>query len=441
MDILEQTKENPDQVNIYSVARIFKVYLMMILTDTYGDVPYFDAGMGYYSGILNPTYTPQKDIYYDFFKELEEAGAALNTSGDAVSGDIVYDGNIEKWKRFANSLWLRAAMRLVKIEPQTAQEQINKIMANSAGLLQLDDDAFVPYMDIYDFKTEEFRRNAISQRYRRIDDYPEAFICSTWFNKLLEMNDPRLTRLAGCYSFENADFYTAGDPWSRFDALEMFLADDALKANITAIDPGCFNYEPWVAKGYWFGDPKNYWDNKVTLPQVNNSLLGGATPGYLMTYAESQWLLTEAKLRWNLASIPETVEVLYEKALRASMKYQSNYPEMKAITEDEIDAYMLQNPFPSATADRLKEVCEQIWVLHYVNGPEAFASWRRTGYPALKPGKDYPGGKSIESQTVPRRLFYPLDEASSNGKNYRAAIAAMGLTEDSWNARVWWDKD
>ncbi len=80
-----------------------------------------------------------------------------------------------------------------------------------------------------------------------------------------------------------------------------------------------------------------------------------------------------------------------------------------------------------------------MWILHLHNAPEAYANWRRTDYPKLKPSNDY-GAITIESQSIPRRLNYPLSERSYNRKAYEAAIEAMG-GRDNWNARVWWDKE
>ena len=98
--------------------------LLWWLTDTYGDVPYFEAGKGFIDGTVFPSYDPQQAIYMDLLNEISEASAALNESADDVAQDALYGGNINQWKKFGYSLLLRAAMRLSKVDPATAQQYV-----------------------------------------------------------------------------------------------------------------------------------------------------------------------------------------------------------------------------------------------------------------------------------------------------------------------------
>jgi len=115
-DIIVRTEAVPDRANLRNMARILQAYCFMVLTDEYGDIPYFEGGAGYSDQIFFPKYDAQKDIYDDIIKELSEASAALSASGRIEGGDLLYAGDIAKWKKFGYSLLLRAGMRLSKID-------------------------------------------------------------------------------------------------------------------------------------------------------------------------------------------------------------------------------------------------------------------------------------------------------------------------------------
>src|ERR1700761_5468324 len=129
--------------NLHQIGRIMKVLIFERITDLYGDVPYSQAGQGYYGKILFPVYDKQKDIYTNFIAELQDAVSKLNPSGDVPAGDAIYHGDIAKWQRFGNTLLLRVAMRLSKVDPATAKTVVatvvGKTMESNA------DDAFLTH--------------------------------------------------------------------------------------------------------------------------------------------------------------------------------------------------------------------------------------------------------------------------------------------------------
>ena len=111
-DAQARTTDDDEKVNINAAVRIYRVYLMSHLTDIYGDVPYFEAGKGFIDGKFTPRYDTQEEIYNDFFAELDAAVTAFDGTKDRITGDVIYNGDINKWKKFANSLRLRYAMRI-----------------------------------------------------------------------------------------------------------------------------------------------------------------------------------------------------------------------------------------------------------------------------------------------------------------------------------------
>ena len=111
----------------------------------------------------------------------------------------------------------------------------------------------------------------------------------------------------------------------------------------------------------------------------------------------------------------------------------------KTFDEQAIDTYLLANPLPANGLDaQLTAINTQLWILHFNNIPEGYANWRRTDIPVLLPSPHY-GAVTIDSQTTPLRLCYPLFESSYNPEGYQSAIQAMD-GKDDWNSPVWWDK-
>lgn len=431
VDILDKTKDNEREVNIHSIARIYKVYLFSILTDMYGDCPYFEAGKGFITGNVKPAYDKQELIYKDFLKELNEAAEALTADGDRVTGDIIYQGNIDKWKRLANSLHLRYAMRIVKAEPELAKQEVVKAISQEAGLLKsAADDALITYTDIVNWDSDEYRRNGLAQMWRGREAYPTAYICSTFWKQLDSTSDPRLFVFGRCYNESSAN-----NPFGRIDLTEDMLNTE--NAKFQPCDPGYFWYESWP-NGYW-NTTTNAWEDKSTRPQLNNIFLKGDMPGVVMTYAEVELLLAEAKARWEGEVTTGTdASAHYDNGVRAAIHFLEKLGADK-FEEQSIDTYLQANPLPAAGLDaQLTAINTQLWILHFNNIPEGYANWRRSDIPVLLPSPHY-GAVTIDSQTTPLRLCYPLFESSYNPEGYQSAINAMG-GKDDWNAPVWWDK-
>ena len=105
VDVVENTRDKESKKNLYNIARIFKVYLFQFLTDLYGDIPYSEAGKAYTGRILFPKYDKQEDIYADMLNELDGAATALDENAPNTLGeqDIIYGGDVAKWKKFAYS--------------------------------------------------------------------------------------------------------------------------------------------------------------------------------------------------------------------------------------------------------------------------------------------------------------------------------------------------
>lgn len=448
-DARYRTAEDPGKVNINSILRIYRVYLMSIITDIYGDVPYTEAGLGFLDGKYTPRYDKQEDIYNDFFRELEDASAKLDATKDRVTGDVIYNGDLTKWKKLANSLRLRFAMRISNVNPEKAEAEFESAMIADGGVI--DDaasDALIKYITIsFSFGQEaysDYRGNSISQLLFGNDPSNNpSYICSTLFNQLYNTGDPRTFRMARCYY---DGLMGATSPDNRID-----LTDEMLEKGIEfkPRDPGAYSWEPWpagydsdICKELAVNDPsvKVTMDREVE-PKLANNFLKSDNPGVVMTSAEVKFLMAEAALKgWDVGGA--TVEDLYEEGVRASMDFLTDNYGCNVVTEDEFKAFIQNKGMIGHTNEqKLEAINTQAWILHFSNPNECWANVRRSGYPKLKSPEEYGFGQFLTGGTeIPVRLCYPVLESSYNKKSYDEAIGRMGGTDD-WHTHVWWDTE
>lgn len=411
VDLVELTKDKPEHANLYQIARITKALIFHRITDIYGDVPYFEAGQGYYQRIFNPKYDAQQAIYNDMLKELEEAAGKLDPSKDKPTGDLFYNGDIAKWKKFAYSLMMRLGMRLTKVDAAAAKIWVEKAAAGGV-FTSNDDNAFVKH----DASAGRPTINRISQVLNLPYEIPYIRWSKTFIDFLKNNNDPRLSVLAElppAAPNENK-LGEAGDNTSGVQ-LGMPNGYD-LQGGATDISK---------APGF----PGSYY--KYSRP-INRFYAKDAGITMLQSYAEVELMLAEAKERgWNVSG---TAGQHYSDGVRAAMKMLAQWDAAATVTDAAIDEYLSAHPYASASG--LQMINTQYWVATVFNDYETFANWRRSGFPVLTP-VNYPG--NVTSGTIPRRLIYPTSEASSNGENYKAAVSRL-QGGDLMTSRVWWDK-
>jgi hypothetical protein len=411
VDLVELTKENTAYANLHQVARIMRVLIFHRITDIYGDVPYSQAGLGYYERIFTPQYDKQQDIYADMLKELEDACSKLDATKDKPTGDMIYNGDIAKWKRFGYSLMMRLGMRLTKVDVNTAKTWVEKAAAGGP-FTSIDDNAYIKH----DASGGRPTINRISQVLNLPYEIPYIRWSKTFIDFLKTNNDPRLGVVAELPpAAPNENTLGAAGDQTPANQLGMPNGYD-LQGGATDISkaPG------YPGSYYKYSRPINRWyakDNGITMFQ---------------TYAEVELMLAEAKERgWNVIG---TAAAHYSAGVKAAMKSLAQWDAGAAITDAAADAYIAAHPYVSASG--LQMINTQYWAATIFNDYETFANWRRSGFPALTP-VNYPG--NVTGGTIPRRLVYPQSEASTNGTNYTAAIANLS-GGDKMTSRVWWDK-
>lgn len=449
IDAQYRTAEDAEKVNINSVLRIYRVYLMSIITDTYGDAPFSEAGLGFLEGKFNPKYDKQEDIYNAFFLELEDAVNKIDPTKDKVTGDLIYAGDVTKWQQLANSLRLRFAMRISNVNPTKAQTEFeNALAANGSVITDASSDALIKYMTIaFSFGQEaysDYRGNSLSQLLFGNDPANNpSYLCSTFFNQLRQSGDPRTFKISRCYY---DGLMSATSPDNRVDITQEMIEKGI---DFSPRNPGAYSWEPWPT-GYDSDICKELAVNNpsvtVTMarevePKLANNFLKSDNPGVVMTSAEVKFLMAEATVKkWNVGSV--SAEDLYKQGVRAAMDFLTDNYGCTATTDAEFDAFIQgRGTFGHTDNQKLEAINTQAWILHFTNPAECWANVRRSGYPKLKSPAEYGFGQYLTGGTeIPVRLCYPVLESSYNKKSYNEAIERMGGT-DNWHSLLWWDTE
>jgi hypothetical protein len=406
-DVIVRTKSVTTRSNLYNMARIFQSYVFMVLTDEYGDIPYTEGGAGYTDNIFFPKYDAQQEIYPKIIQELTEAAAALSTAGTIEASDVLYAGDIAKWKKFAYSLLLRAGMRLGKADAAKAQSTVQAAFAGGVITSNADN----AYMR-HDGNFPQPIGNTLNG-----SEAANFYMTKPFVDLLKSTNDPRLSSIAIRYI-------------------------GATSGNGQTPAVGSTNPADQI------GMPMGY-DNTTIAPRATADLGAGQTfyaytqvdrrrmtkasaPVFYVTAAQSLLLLAEARFKgWITAG---TAAQYFSDGIKAHMDQMVTYDPGSAVTAGARDTYVAANSL--ATGTELQQINTQYWIASFLNGPEAFANFRRSGFPALAPNPyasvDVPAGTFI------RRLTYPLTELSVNTVNLNEAISRQG--PDKLSTKVWWDK-
>lgn len=449
IDAQYRTAEDAEKVNINSVLRIYRVYLMSIITDTYGDAPFSEAGLGFLEGKFNPKYDKQEDIYNAFFLELEDAVNKIDPTKDKVTGDLIYAGDVTKWQQLANSLRLRFAMRISNVNPTKAQTEFeNALAANGGVITDASSDALIKYMTIaFSFGQEaysDYRGNSLSQLLFGNDPANNpSYLCSTFFNQLYNSGDPRTFKISRCYY---DGLMSATSPDNRVDITQEMIEKGI---DFSPRNPGAYSWEPWPT-GYDSDICKELAVNNPSVtatmarevePKLANNFLKSDNLGVVMTSAEVKFLMAEATVKkWNVGSA--LAEDLYKQGVRAAMDFLTDNYGCTATTDAEFDAFIQgRGTFGHTDNQKLEAINTQAWILHFTNPAECWANVRRSGYPKLKSPAEYGFGQYLTGGTeIPVRLCYPVLESSYNKKSYNEAIERMGGT-DNWHSLLWWDTE
>jgi len=418
-EMMRLTKDK--DVNLYNIGKIMYVLILQRCTDAYGDVPDTEANRAK-EGITKPKYDRQQDIYNLMLKQLDTAITALDASQPIPVNDLFYKGDIAKWKRFGYSLMLRVAMRLTKVDPATAQQWAEKAAAGGT-LTGVGDNAYV----ICDAtKAQDNTSNALLTG----DDFREVRWSKTFIDFLRANKDPRLGVVgevppAGLANNTNENLTGNTDSSVQIGLPNGYdLLGGATDIRKRADYPGGTGTGSDLAPL-----------GKYSRPRVNVFMKRNGSD-FVLTYAESELLLAEAKIRgWN---VPGTAAQHYANGVAGAMQQMAQFDAVAAIAANDIQNYVAAHPLDESNVETaLEKINTQYWAATIFNFTETWSNWRRSGYPKLTPVV-YPG--NVTNGTIPRRMIYLSTEQLSNGDNYKAAVSRLTPAADLLTSRVWWDK-
>jgi hypothetical protein len=316
---LADASSNP---NYKGVALVLRSWVFSLLTDVYGDIPYSQAGN--IDQYLLPKYDAQRDVYLGILADLKTAQDALDPNGKAIAGDIIYANSIASWKKFANSLRLRIALRIADREPELARQTIAAIQAEGSSYISANSETAQlaykaspnqnPISNLFDTRPDEYR------------------VSKTIIDQLTALNDPRLPVYA-----------------QKSVATQAYIgAPNGLSANL----PG-----------------------KDQVSKIGTYFIAPTAPAVIISYAEVLFDRAEAAARGFTGENPAA---LYNQAVEASL---SQY----GIPAADIAAYRANPAVQYDASNYKKSIGNQKWIALFGQGLEAFTEWRRLDYPVLSP--------------------------------------------------------
>ncbi len=403
------------------ISLICQSWIYSMMTDTYGDIPYFESNQGA-NQLFEPKFDEQRDIYLDIFSKLEEANTLLITNtAIASNSDPIFNGNISKWRKFGNSLYLRLLLR-VSGKAEVSANAIAKIKdivdtntANYPIMTSNDDSAILRWTGVGVY-ISPYQTNV------RVQDFRDPAIASFFIDNLRDWADPRIDistygtagvnrwgitqgsngfagipsgYIPGTGAPKQSDFYSA-------DERTASLQRDPLTGMIMTFAELQFILAETAAKGWISGSAENYYKSGVLfsitqwLPLWPNATSSGVAPSPAITITDPVFnkYLTDAELNWD-----------------------NNLP---------INA-------PQGNDSKMEKIHLQKYYSMFLADMQQWFEYRRTGHPFLPKGPGLRNGG-----VIPARMSYPVYVQSANPTNYKNAVAIQGA--DAISTQVWWQK-
>ncbi|KGE87297.1 MAG: SusD/RagB family nutrient-binding outer membrane lipoprotein [Phaeodactylibacter xiamenensis] len=364
---MDETLTEAVRGNQIAIIEILMVHTFHNMVDAFGDMPYTQALKSIEFPL--PAYDTQQSIYTDLLARMQAAVNALDpSSGSFDSGELIYNGDVDMWRKLGNSLMMRMAMRIVDVDENTAKTYIAS--AAEGGMLEgNEDNALFEFSSDPNIANPLFIDAVINTR----DDFA---VTDVLVDNLKAMGDPRL------------DVYAAPTNSGEIVGMPYGLTDgDAFAL-------------------------------KSTTSRPSGRVREATAPAVIIDFAEVNFLAAEAFQRGILAG---DAAAAYAAGIEASMNYWG-------ITDEAAIAdYVAANPY---NADNWKESLGwQKWIAFYMNGPQAWAEWRRLDYPQL----EVPAAAT--NDVIPVRLPYPISEQTRNN----SSLQAVTSNPNDLSSKLWWD--
>ena len=359
-----------------AVGLVMKSLIFANLTDMYNAIPYSEAFKGNSKGNFAPKYDNQETVYKGILADLASAVQLLEKNQPMRGGDLIYGGDLTKWKKLANSLQLRYLLRTSK--RNDVVEQMQRIVASNQLFESNEDNAVLTFQGNSNIDSWFLSTH-------RIGSFDEFSLTHTVYDYMNPKDDPRL-----------AIWYDEHPDSGTFGPMPNGLNQDNART---------FDSNNNVSRF----DLNRFWRSTTEVEAP------------LMKYAELQFILAEAHHRGFITL--GNVETYYLNGISATLAYWG-------VSQDQIDNYLSKEGV--AYNGSLEQIMEQKRLANFLVGMESWFDYRRTGLPRITPGPD-----NVNNDQVPVRYLYPDSEQSLNEANYDAATALIG--GDTINSKGWWE--
>lgn len=363
-----------------AVADVLTAHQASLLTDLWTNVPFYEALNGQDEGNFTPAFDTQEEIYTGeggILDLLENAVNTLQNTTDRIEGDLMYQGNLNQWIAFANSLRVRYLVRISnKVNVST---ELQDIVDNSALFQSVMEEADVPYLSASPNQWVIFTE--------REGRYVDVRMSKTAEDILTPLNDPRMA-----HYYKPTANSTAGN--------EQYLG---LPNGLSRQSQNNYDLSDISLMGSFLRDEPD------------------AVKASFMTYSELQFCLAEAAQKGLISGSPSTY---YENGIQASFDH---------LGLQMPSGYLTQMNVPLGSGNELEKIMTQKWIASFLNGFEAWFDLRRTGFPDLPMPQD-----NLNNNVFPVRYAYPSTEQAVNGSNYSQAAGAIG--GDNYNSKGWWEQ-
>ena len=389
--ILKGQETTPAGRTKLAITRIYETFIWQRMLDFWGDIPYTESGLAESDLILTPKYDKQEDIYKALLTNLDAAMAQLNAQDISYgAADFVYKGKVSAWNKFGIALKLRMGMRLRYVDEALSKKTVEEAL--SGPIFESNaDNALLPTVpqdgNSLGFHPTVAAYNA-SKELRQI--------ASTLIDTLLTKNDPRLPRIAE--PTENS---------KKINSPVYRGLGVALGANVTV-----------NRDDYSYGTIAIYGDRKSTFPYL------------FLSFSDVCFYKAEAALLGWGGLTADQADGFYQAGIRAAMQVDPY-----KIDNADITSYLAtQGTLTGSSEEQLEQIMVQKWISLFMRDYEAFAEWRRTGYPQLVPGPN----KGSTNGQIPLRGVYSGNERFRNPDEYNAAAQRLS-SGDTYLSKVWWD--
>ncbi len=387
---LSEEAERTNNDSYRALALFFRSYYIIQLTNTFGDVPFSEAVQGQ-EGNFQPVYDTQESIFMQVLTDLRTANTLLNMDSGEILGDIIHQGDFNKWKKLINSFSLRVLMSM-SIKENTASLDIRgkfaEIYGNPAEFPIMEsnqDNGALNFLDLEGNRYPFFNSNELSTAY---------YMEKSFVERLKVNSDPRLFVYAD--RDNNGRQLAENNP----DGYNGLGGAAPLSDNTNQILSG--NGSPIDSR---------YHSNPINQPSL------------LMGYSELMFTIAEAAQRgWIMGNTSD----YYQRGIEASMEFNG-------INSQQIEIYLQNNQITNSTEEGLRLILEEKHTSLFMNsGWESFYNQRRTGIPEFSLSNQI-----INPRGIPKRWMYPQTEIQLNLENMNAALDRQFGGEDDINGLMW----